>query len=354
MQTGRPRQGAKLVERNGKGWFVQFYDETAGITRRISAGTRDRGEADSFLARWKKQPRRRREGQPVEPTGPRYPAELSIAKALALYAEGHGGEIKTADRMGYAIKRLIEWWKDRCVDAVLPISCAKYRDARIAAGAAVATAGRELIVLRAALNWAEHNGILTKAPFVKVPPKQPGKDRWLTRDEAARLLWAARKEPKSRLHLPLFILIALHTGARSEAILSLRWFPQVDLERGVIDYNPAGRARTNKQRPIIPIPRRLRWFLAKARERSSSPMVLSYQGEPIKRIKHSFESACTRAGLGDVTPHTLRHTCGTWLAHAGVDLFSIGGWLGHSQTRTTELYAHHHPSAQTAARKVLD
>lgn len=47
-----------------------------------------------------------------------------------------------------------------------------------------------------------------------------------------------------RLYLPLFILIALRTGARKEAILSLR-LSQVDLEAGRIDFNPAGRRRTN-------------------------------------------------------------------------------------------------------------
>jgi len=50
-----------------------------------------------------------------------------------------------------------------------------------------------------------------------------------------------------------------------------------------------------------------------------------------------------RAGLTGVSPHTLRHTCGTWMAQKGISLFKIGGWLGHTDSRTTKLYAHHHP-----------
>jgi site-specific recombinase XerD len=42
------------------------------------------------------------------------------------------------------------------------------------------------------------------------------------------------------------------------------------------------------------------------------------------------------------------------MALAGVDLWTIGGWLGHSHTKTTELYAHHHPGYQEEARKVMD
>ena len=251
-------------------------------------------------------------------------------------------------------KRLDAWWQDRFVDAIKLGTCEAYRNSRLKQGVKLATVTRELSTLRAALKWAVNDGRLTEAPFVKTPPKQEGKDRWLTRSEAARLLWAARKEPKSRLHLPLFIMLGLYTGARSEAILSLRWFPQVDLDRQQIDFNPPGRERTKKGRARVPFRASSRGFSNSARLRSNSPFVLSYHGETIKQIKHGFASACARAGLEDVTPHTLRHTCGTWLAQQGVPLWQIAGWLGHSDLRTTEMYAHHHPDHLAAAREALD
>src|SRR5262249_36618713 len=184
-------------------------------------------------------------------------------------------------------------------------------------------------------------------------PREPGRDRWLTRSEAAKLLWESRREVKSRLHLPLFILIALYTGARRGAILGLQW-SQVDLVRGRIDFNEPGRARPNKRRPIIPIPRGLLWFLRAAQRRASSPFGIAYDGQAVKRIRRSFRGACRRAGLTDVTPHVLRHTAGTWLAQAGVDLHQIGGWLGHSNEGTTELYAHHHPDYFDAAKRAME
>lgn len=271
-----------------------------------------------------------------------------------MYAEKRGPEVRDGERIGHAIKRLSPWWQDRCVDAIRPVICQAYRRDRVEQGAAIGTVRKELACLRAAIRWAEKNGYLVSAPFVELPAREPGKDRWLTHSEAARLLWEARKEPRSRLHLPLFIMIALYTGARSEAILSLKWFPQVDLERGTIDFNPPGRTHTKKGRAIVPIPHRLRWFLERARARASSSYVLNYHGVPIKRIKHSFANACTRAGLDDVTPHTLRHTCGTWLAQQGVELWEIAGWLGHSEMRTTQMYAHHHPNYLVKAREAID
>lgn len=68
----------------------------------------------------------------------------------------------------------------------------------------------------------------------------------------------------------------------------------------------------------------------------------------------SFGSACSRAGLSSVSPHTLRHTCGTWMAQRGVPMHEIAGWLGHTTGRTTELYAHHHPDFMENARRAAD
>jgi integrase len=55
-----------------------------------------------------------------------------------------------------------------------------------------------------------------------------------------------------------------------------------------------------------------------------------------------------------VSPHTLRHTCGTWMAQSGVDLWKIAGWLGQSYATTVELYAHHHPDFLDEAKQSAD
>jgi integrase len=134
----------------------------------------------------------------------------------------------------------------------------------------------------------------------------------------------------------------------------LRWFGQVDFEHNIIDFNPAGRAQTKKGRAAQPMAKKLRWFLEKAYARASGPYVLSYNGEPIKRIIKGFRNAARRAGLPDVTPHTLRHTRGTWLRDEGVPLDQIGGWLGHSDPRTTEIYAHRHPGQLAVALAAIE
>lgn len=88
-------------------------------------------------------------------------------------------------------------------------------------------------------------------------------------------------------HAP--ILLALHTGARKEAILSPRW-PQIDLKAGRINFAVPGRKRTKKRRPHIPIPKGLLPFLryAQAKRSSDTGAVLNLNGRPIQRIDKGF------------------------------------------------------------------
>jgi integrase len=46
-----------------------------------------------------------------------------------------------------------------------------------------------------------------------------------------------------------------------------------------------------------------------------------------KDIKKGFAAACDRAGIADVTPHTLKHTAATWLMQSGTDPWQAAGFL---------------------------
>lgn len=248
---------------------------------------------------------------------------------------------------------MLGWWGGTNVSDIIKANCQGYAAARRQDGVTDSTVRRELGVLSAAVGHAHANDRLREHPKVWMPQGGPPKERWLTRQEAARLLRAARSEPQARGHLPLFILLGLYGGARKGAILDLRW-PQVDLKRERMDWTPPGRAQTKKGRSKIPIRRRLLTFLRLARRRGSDlGPVLHIDSQPIGDIKKAFAAACRRAKLVDVTPHTLRHTCGTWMAQAGVPIWEIAGFLGHSVQRTTELYAHHHPDYMERARNAF-
>lgn len=320
-------------------WYITWTER--GRSRERSTGTADQAAAHhalaEFLRRWNR------------PSVVQEPEQVEVIDVLERYADEAELTPTAAERVGYAVVPLSRFFNGKVSD-VTREACRRYARER---GVSAGTVRRELGVLRAAINHEVELGRLARAPTVFLPEAPEGRDRWLTRQEAARLLRAARAEPKVRLYLPLFILIGLYTGARKEAILSLRW-PQVDQVNGRIDFNPPGRKRTSKGRAVIPVPRRLATFLRLARKRGAElGFVVHRDGERLGDIKKGFAAACETAGLDAVTPHTLRHTCGTWLAQQGVPLYEVAGYLGHSDARTTELYAHHHPDYLKRAREAL-
>jgi integrase len=257
-------------------------------------------------------------------------------------------------------------------------TCRAYQ--RYRKGRSSGTVARELSVLGAAINHDWRAGRLKTTVAIWRPAASAPRDLWLRREDVARLFRGARKT-RSRRHLVTFIMLAIYTGARAEALLSLRW-TQVALELGRIDLNPAGRARTRKGRPILPIPRRLLTHLSRARRRGSDVgYVITYAGGPIKSIKRAFAEACEAGArwcelhaaqqevsdserlslaesakrLRSASPHTLRHTSATWMARAGVPFPVIAANLGHATSRTTEqVYAHHAPDYLAPAVAALD
>jgi len=355
----RPNLGPKLETVRGRpSIYIAWFE--SGRKRRLSTGTSDRREAEIQLAAFLRQ--RELEHRPA---GPASPSNYLIADALDFYGTVHAPKTADPARIAYAMTPLLDYWGDLAVDAITKQTCSGYETWRsLSAG----TVRRELSTLRAALRFAQGEGRLTTVPTVHLPEVPDGKDRWLTKAEAAALLNKARTGRSDvRLYLPLFILMGLYTGARKEAILSLRW-PQVDLEKGRIDFAPVGTRRTNKRKNRSqPIPDRLMTFLRLARQRGSDLGYVihnngeriqdiggAWSGDPNRRGEGAFGNACKRAGLVGVSPHTLRHTCGTWMAQRGVPLHLIGGWLGHTDARTTQLYAHHHPDHMEEAKRAAD
>lgn len=319
-------------------WYIRWTERGRGRER--STGAADAGQAQTELARFI-------ENRAAEAARPREPGRIWVADVIGAYAAEHVPHVASVETAAAACDRLLSWWGGRVVGDISPQTCKEYARSRTFNGRQVkaGTAARELTVLRAALNHAVREKRLAAAPYVWTPQRAPARDRWLTRSEVARLIRAARRNRVSKAqgrHIPLFILMALYTGARRGALLDLRW-PQVDLERGLIDFNPPGRKRTNKGRPIIPVSPKLLTVLKHCRKRSRGDHVISRRGAGVASVKTGFRNAARLAGLPGVTPHTLRHTAGTWMAQRGVDLWKIAGYLGHSHARTTELYAHHSP-----------
>jgi integrase len=212
-----------------------------------------------------------------------------------------------------------------------------------------------------------------------LPDKGRPRDRWLTRNDAARLLrvcWRTKEvqtvhrgplkgqrvETGKRplRHLARFILIGLYTGTRASAIATAspcksegRSF--VDLDGGIFYRLPVGHRETKKRRPPVPIPPRLLAHLRRwnAKEIAREHFV-EWNGQPVRSVKTAFKTAVRLANLpGTITPHTLRHTAATWLMQAGVDKWEAAGFLGMTVEMLDRVYGHHHPDHLRAAARAI-
>lgn len=55
-------------------------------------------------------------------------------------------------------------------------------------------------------------------------------------------------------------------------------------------------------------------------------------------VNYLISAAAREAGLPGVHPHTLRHSCGYYLANRGTDLRTMQDYLGHRDPRHTAQY----------------
>jgi len=223
--------------------------------------------------------------------------------------------------------------------------------------------------LRAAINHHAAEGYHRGVVKITLPAKGEPRDRWLTRSEAAKLIWTCwrcremqrmsrgpqkgHKVPTDKRplrHLARFILIGIYSGSRAGAIAAASPIPAigrafVDLDRGRYYRRQQGSAKTNKRQPTVPIPSRLlahlrRWH----RMDPETKHFVEFNGKPISSVKTAFKSAVRLAGLDSgVSPHTLRHTAATWLMQRGADPWQAAGYLGMSLEVLLNTYGHHHP-----------
>ena len=83
--------------------------------------------------------------------------------------------------------------------------------------------------------------------------------------------------------------------------------------------------------------------------------MVEYDDARVVKLRRSFATACRKAGLGDdVTPHTLRHTCATWMAQRHVPTFEAAGFLGMSEETFNRVYAKQDPDYQRHAVAAFD
>jgi integrase len=300
---------------------------------------------------------------------------IDVADVLSIYDDDTRDRQVNKAKFDERLRRLNDFWGGRMLSEVTGETCRAYVSTRGNDGGA----RRDLEDLRAAINHHAAEGFHRGTVRVVLPAKGFPRDRWLTREEAAKLLWACWRCREMQIrhrgpdkgqklatdkqplrHLARFILIGLYTGTRAAAIAAASPVAQqgrsfVDLDRGIFYRLAQGTSATSKRQPPVPLPPRLLAHLRRWHDKGIAKQhFVEFNGRPVKSVKTAFKKAISISGLeGKISPHTLRHTAATWLMQVGVSTWEAAGFLGMSEKTLRDVYGHHHPDYLQAAAKAI-
>jgi integrase len=206
--------------------------------------------------------------------------------------------------------------------------------------ASPATRNRQFYaVASAVLHHAAKRG-WCPTPTIQRPAQPKGRVRWITIEEADRLICACSD------HLRPLVIFLLYTGARAGEALWLDW-RDIDLSRAHVSFPETknGDARGVPLHPravaaLANLPHRSGEVFHRPDGKSYSRPRNSDDTSAGTRIKNAFAGACRRAGIENFHPHDCRHTWATWHYAKNRDLgalMRLGGWKSEKMVMR---YAH--------------
>ena len=149
--------------------------------------------------------------------------EHTFDDMMIAFIDAKRDQWRAADRVAIACRRLQPHFTGMTAERIRRADVARYIQARKGDGVTGSTINRELDLLSAAMNyvrvtleWNVQNAV--SGMSLKEPE---GRLRWITKDEAERLIAEASKEERKSPHLADFIRLALNTGCRKNELLKL-------------------------------------------------------------------------------------------------------------------------------------
>jgi integrase len=291
--------------------------------------------------------------------------QIPVADVIAIYladvVPGQARPEKADERAG----RLLDFWGEKMLSDVTGANCRAYAAERGNAGGA----RRDLQDLAAAIGHHAKEGFHRALVRVVLPPRGKARQRWMTRDEVARLLWTCwrnrevqdgRPTDKRPLrHLARMILIGVYTGSRPGAILNASWsrgegLSWVDTVNGVFHRHAEGEAETTKRQPTVKLSPRLLAHLRRwKRLDHGRGYVVSWRGHKVLSVKTALHTACRLAGVDPVTAYTLRHTAASWLVARGLPTRKVADFIGTGEQMILSHYGHLAPDYQDEAAQAI-
>lgn len=198
----------------------------------------------------------------------------------------------------------------------------------------LAALSRAFTICQREWHWIQENPVLK----IQRPKENKGRERYLKKEEIARLLSVCKKSKSQYLYA--VVLFAVATGARKGEILGLKW-KDVDFVRCTATFRDTknGETRTIHLGEAI-----VKCLKEEQKKRTIlSPYVFpSRDGSQPADTRKAWENARKEAGLNnsDVVFHTLRHTTISHLSMAGNSALQISSISGHKSLSQLKRYCH--------------
>ncbi len=303
-------------------WWIRFTAPSGREIRR-SAGTTDKRQAREYEDSLKSKLWR------VANLGEK-PRRTWQEAVLRFVQEQEGQPSLSVQK--FHLRSLDQWLRGRYLHDIGRDMLDNVAKARKAEGVSPATVNRMLEVARAVLRRAAREWEwIDRAPAVRMMTAVRKRIRWITREEAGRLLSVLPP------HLAAMARFSLATGLRERNVTELEW-SQVDLTRRLAWIHPD----QAKARKAIAVPLNTE-AVTVIREQigQHDTRIFTYRGRPVSRCNnHGWRTALVKAGIGNFRWHDLRHTWASWHVQSGTPLHvlqELGGWATYAMVLR---YAH--------------
>lgn len=263
---------------------------------------------------------------------------------------------------------------DKRLDAISPFDLERMKSDMSKAGISPKTISHCLGLLRAMYNraddWNLYDGP-NPVKKIKMPVVQNARDRFLSIEEADKLLKELRRNPRyKKEHRELedpklhdITLFSLHTGARASEIFNLK-MQDIDLQSRLVTL----RDTKNTETRYAPMTEAVRDMLKRRMPKDKKQITpdayifTDEDGAKIKEVSNSFERVIDRLGFNKgvtdprqrVVFHTCRHSFASWLAIQGTPLYTIAKLMGHKSIAMSERYSHLSPDHKKDAINGLE
>lgn len=212
-------------------------------------------------------------------------------------------------------------------------------------GLSPSSVGRIISAVRGFYKFLLLDGHIKKHPAedLDTPTKGFYLPKFMNQDEVERLLAQPDVSQEIGLRDRAILEMMYASGLRVSEAANLR-IDDIDIDAGILTCKGKG----NKQRKVPLGKSAVEWLKSHLARRKKCEHIemrnlfITSLGKPINRqtIFKFIKEYAQKAGLEDVSPHTLRHSFATHLLQNGADSRSVQAMLGHADISTTQIYTH--------------